>query len=476
MIGRSEEEAADAAAESNTHERRCNPRAICNVTLVVLVSCKLWTYAGIRFLYPMSQFLANDWNLSSTQMSAVLAIGEFVPAGLFSSCGDIIGPRKLAVFSFLSLCLSSFGMLLPPSFSGLLVFRFCYGFGLFLFMVAAQTSATSQVPPMMRDCVTGILEMPYSMSALILVPILSAAYEAGGWRVPFIILATMIALHLPYLIYLAYCKSASAISVNDDAGIGAEATTEIKGSHTQGDEENEDQSAEPPSMTIFEEAQQQELPKQRVGLRAGIRWQTGAFAFNISGLCLCAAINLMATEFGFLLHSFFGLSEGDAGTAALVMGLAEFSGVMLATANLATGSIVMEVAGVLLLVFTMCYSYLGTVSLPISLTGLFFVFMLGEFGTVQRLSRAPLFASVEDASAMLGMHVQFQVVGRTIGAAIAAPLFFRADENLFLGHAVCCFVSSAFAAVMVLFLRLSVVQQKRYGVNHITALAVYTGV
>jgi len=94
--------------------------------------------------------------------------------------------------------------------------------------------------------------------------------------------------------------------------------------------------------------------------------------------------------------------------------------------------------------------------------GLFVVLLLAEFNTVQRLSRAPSFASSEDASAMLGSQIQFQVIGRTIGAVIAAPLFFQPDGNLITGHALCCGVAAIFSVLMFICLRVAVIKRRSH--------------
>jgi len=460
----------DAAAAGGAPGRpRCDPRAVCSVPLVMFVSGKLWTYGGLRFLYPMSEFLAKDWGLSSTQMSAVLAMGEFVPAGLFSSAGDVIGPYRLAVSSFLLTVIASFGMLLPPSFPSLLVFRFMFGFGLFLFMVGAQTAATNEAPPAMRDCVTGTLEITFSLSGLILVPILSVVYQNGGWRAPFGVLAAMITLHLPYLVYMTFFKrKGSVVDVEADENNHQKDEEEPRGiGDIDEPKEGTTKSAGNEPSGVGEDSPSEPLPEekgQREGLRVGLRWNTGALAFNLSGFCLTIAINLLVTELGLLLHSYFGLSEAETGTASLAMSLAEFSGTLVTIIYPSSGFMAMEITGVLMFGAMLLYSYIGTLTLPISLGGLVFVAILGEFGTVQRFSRAPLFASPEDASAMLGMHVQFQVLGRTIGAAIAAQLFFRADDNFMLGHAVCCWVSAACALLMVVFCRIAIVLHRRHDV------------
>ena len=452
---------------SQQRSSSCGLSKICSPTLIIFVSCKLWTYVGIRFLYPLSQFLGDDWHLSSQEMSIVLAAGEFVPAGFFSSAGDVIGPNKLVIISFGSVVISSSLMLLPPNLISLVLIRFLYGFSMFLFMIAAQTAATSSVEDSQKDCITGLLELPFSFSALTLLPLLSLAYEDLGWRAPFAIMAIACVIHYPLLIWVICRQKPNGSQIRNTSEetelVRMDVVDQAQEQHPPKDDMEQDghNGTEIPPRDVSHQRNNTTAGKRK-GFCAGLVWGTGALAYNLSGMFLTTAVNLITTEFGFLLHSFYKLDESDAGTAALVMGFAEFCGVLLATRNFGPDTKAIEIFSGLFLLCVIIFTVVGSLGLVIALLSLFPLFLLGELGTVQRLSRADTFANAVDATAMLGSQVQFQVIGRTIGALVAAPLFFQDEKDLARGHFLSCSVALGAAIATCVFARIAAVIQRQY--------------
>jgi predicted MFS family arabinose efflux permease len=199
-------------------------------------------------------------------------------------------------------------------------------------------------------------------------------------------------------------------------------------------------------------------PPVRIGYRSGLVFSTGALAYNVSGLFLNIAANLVPTEFGFLLSEHFLLTEAEASSASLAIPIGELVGV-LCTALLVLPSDSyrsIHLADTGALVMAVPFAVWGDSSLEAALSLLFFMFVCTEYTTVMRFARAFQFANKGDEVAMLGVNVQFQFVGRAIGASIAGVLYKNAGHGLLNVVTVVCFGMAA--GLMVVAVR----QQKSY--------------
>lgn len=326
-------------------------------------------------------------------MGLVLGMTEFaaIPAGFLGFVGDRIGSKWLTAISYLFLCICSALMLLPPVFGVLLVIRFFFGFFRDLSMLAIQDYCCRFFPKERQDMVTAVLELSYGISALIGVPLLGLAYDAHDWTAPFIIMAVLLFSLLPVVLYVLYKYTGTS----------------------SGEEKPGEQDHAP-----------------RLGYLSGLQYRNGALAFNLSGLFLNIGANLLATEFGILLTDVYKLDEAEAGAASLALALGEVVGVIAAMLPCigALSFRTMRVSGAMAFVLSVPYVIWGVASLEATLGLLFVMFAFVEFCAVQRFSRASQFAGAADAIAMLGVNVQFQYAGRTIGASIAGALFISAGH------------------------------------------------
>ncbi|KAH9253650.1 hypothetical protein BASA81_008268 [Batrachochytrium salamandrivorans] len=353
-------------------------------------------------------------------MGLVLGMTEFaaIPAGFLGFVGDRIGSKWLTAISYLFLCICSALMLLPPVFGVLLVIRFFFGFFRDLSMLAIQDYCCRFFPKERQDMVTAVLELSYGISALIGVPLLGLAYDAYDWTAPFIIMAVLLFSLLPVVLYVLYKYTGTSYS----------------------EEEGK---------------LQEEDNKPRLGYLSGLQYRNGALAFNLSGLFLNIGANLLATEFGIVLAEVYKLDEAKAGAASLALSFGEVVGVLAAMSPCigAFSFRTMRVSGVLAFVLSVPFVIWGVASFEATLGLLFVLFAFVEFCTVQRFSRASQFAGAADAIAMLGVNVQFQYAGRTIGASIAGVMFVNA------GHVAVAVLACLSFLLAVLFTELAVRQK-----------------
>lgn len=156
---------------------------------------KLLLNTGLRMLYPFAPFLQDDWNITSNQMSTVLAIGELggLVAGFFTPLADVtpLGRKDLALVAFVIGLLTMYSLLAPPFIPIVATLRFIYIVALNIYFVVLQSIIIALVPSSKKGRATGMLETSWSLSLLVIIPILSYAYTEVNWRAPFGILGRM---------------------------------------------------------------------------------------------------------------------------------------------------------------------------------------------------------------------------------------------------------------------------------------------
>jgi predicted MFS family arabinose efflux permease len=182
------------AARARRFCAKCPPRFVLFTVLV-----KILMYGSSRLIYPFVVFLAADWGLSTTQMGVVLAAGEWgaVPAGFIASLGDQLGNRKVGLVFFAVFLASSLAMLLPPTLTGLVVTRVCLHLSAVVYVIVNQSTLVASVGQDGAGWITGLTETSWALSILTMIPLLSLAYTAWGWRALFGLPCLVIALLFP---------------------------------------------------------------------------------------------------------------------------------------------------------------------------------------------------------------------------------------------------------------------------------------
>ena len=380
------------AAPAGAQHQRAEPwRHLVPVVLFVVV-CKTVLYGNFRLVYGVSSYLEKDWGLSDTEMGLVLSMGDLTSAvsSFFMACFDRIpSPRALCVALQLACGVSSgYIAVMPatPSLGALLASRGLFGFFLNVLVVTLQTNVLEGISSLtLRDKVTSAIEVPWSTSVIVAVPLMAVAYSRGGWRLPFMVLAGLMVFLAPA--YVVFLSSKRAPQKR-----GADPT-------------------------------------------AGFRWKGGALLFQLSGFCWGMSTNLVFTQFALALRS-FNLDEAEAGSVGLVLGLSEFLGAF-ASGWFSGNEQSLEISSLVFVFALAVYGVLRTVSVELAIVGMFLTLVPTEIGILQRFSRAALFGSKPDASVLLATLMQFMYAGRAVGAVVApaVPLAFGADLFLVAGLA-----------------------------------------
>ena len=337
------------------------------------VASKLFLYGNFRFIYSVASFLQTDWQLTASEMGAVLSAEEFAGAvsNLFMASVDRANPRWLCfALQLVSGLATGLAVVVPgtPSLAVLMLSRAAFGFAFNIAVVFWQTCVLENMASLsLRDRITSVIELPWSTCVIVLVPALSAAYMASGWRVPFAVLSLAIVALAP--LNLALLPRARAPRESKASAV------------------------------------------------AGLRWRSGALAFNLSALSWGLATNFVFAGFSLSLSG-EGLTEAQAGDVGLLFGVAEFVGA-LGAACFSGYAASLEVAALALAGTLLAYGLLRRVSVELAVLGVWLTLLPTEFGVLQRFSRAALFGEPHDASVLLGHVSMFLYVGRAVGAVLA---------------------------------------------------------
>jgi DHA1 family inner membrane transport protein len=265
-----------------------------------------------------------------------------------------------------------------PIYAVLVIALFCAGMGRGIYDPALQAFTGQNVPYAYRGRVIGLIEMSWSASALIGIPLVGLLIERQGWRSPFLVLG-MTCLGLMLLM---------------GALIPAHAGR-----------------------------------KPKVGLAGDMlqRWQQLFHTPRAVGMLLFAfAINMandvLFVVYGVWLEGSFGLTVVALGGTTIVIGVAELGGVgrtvlladRIGLGRAVTGSLALSALAYALFPFFAS-------NLNMALASLFMVFLIFEFNIVSAIS---LFTEIlPDARAtMMSGYKAAAGMGRVVGALIGIPI------------------------------------------------------
>jgi len=289
--------------------------------------------------------LSRGLGVELTAITSLIAANQATALfGLFfGPVADRLGYRLMMLAALAMLALGMFAGGFFPFYGVILVALFLAGIGKTVFDPAVQAYVSERVSFKKRGLAIGLIEYSWSASTLVGIPLIALLIDRFGWRSPFLVLG---GLSLLGMIMLA------VVIPRDDK----------KGTSHQ------------TSMNFW--SAWRGLLKNRASLGAI------GFAFFIS-----AANDNLFVVYGAWLEKSFDLSIIAIGMSTSLIGLAELSGETL-TATFADR---FGLKRTVIAALTLCLISYGILpflgfTLPMALTGLFFIFLTFEFAIVTSMS------------------------------------------------------------------------------------------
>ncbi len=348
------------------------PRRL-SLQLGAAATARLFINTARRFPYPFAPALSRGLGVPLPAITSLIAVNQAtgILGPLLGSLGDRWGYRVMMLVGLAMLTVGMFTGGFVPIYSATLLALFLAGLGKNVFDPALQAYVGAKVPYHQRGRAIGFVELSWSGSSLIGIPLVGLLIDKLEWRSPFFVLGGLGLLSIIALRTLIPANSHHRAAENDIS-----------------------------LRTIW-----QQLRAERAVI--------GALAFTL--LTSMANDNLFVV-YGAWLESAFGLSSLALGAATTVIGIAELSGEGL-TASLAdrlglrraiiTGATLSALSYLLLPLFDQ--------SLSFALIGLFIVFITFEFTLVVSFS---LFTEILPSAraTMMSANLATAGLGRVIGS------------------------------------------------------------
>jgi predicted MFS family arabinose efflux permease len=313
--------------------------------IFIATLCRVILNTSRRFAYPFAPVLSRGLGVELTAITSLIAANQATALfGIFfGPVADRLGYRLMMLAALAMLTLGMFAGGFFPFYGVILVALFLAGTGKTIFDPAVQAYASERVPFKKRGFVIGLIEYSWSASTLVGIPLVALLIDRFGWRSPFFVLG---GLSLVGMVMLA-------VVIPRD---------------------NKKNTSHQASMNLWGIWRQ--LLKKRTALGAM------GFAFFIS-----AANDNLFVVYGAWLEKSFDLSIIAIGMSTGLIGLSELSGETL-TAVFADRFGLKRTA---LTALTLCLISYGILpflglTLPMALTGLFFIFLTFEFTIVTSMS------------------------------------------------------------------------------------------
>jgi predicted MFS family arabinose efflux permease len=331
-----------------------------------------------RFGYTFAPALSRGLGLPLTAITPLLTTSQLTGllSPVFGPLSDRWGHRTMIL---ISMALLTAGMLLGgalPYYAVLLVAFFLGGLAKAIYDPALQAYAGEHVPYARRGRAIALIDLSWSGSTLLGIPLLGLLIEQRGWRAPFLALG---------ISALAGLVALSAVFPRAD--------TPVKRGPVH------------PWRTF------------RDGWRLVRQSRSTLAALGIAVLISAGADNFFVV-YGAWLEQTFGLSTAGVGFATIAIGVAEALGELL-TAGLSDKLGLKRAIGIGLILSCLSYlilPFVGT-STVLALSGLFAIFISFEFVIVTVIS---IFTELlpEARATSLSANIAAMGIGRIIGAVM----------------------------------------------------------
>lgn len=146
-----------------------------------------------RFAYPFAPVLSRGLGVSLSAITSLIAINQVTSllGALIGPLSDQIGYRKMMIAGMVMLGTGMLAAAFFPFYAVVLLALFLAGLGKSLFDPAVQAWASSRVPYNRRALVIGLMEISWSASTLIGIPLVAILIERYGWRSPFLVMGVL---------------------------------------------------------------------------------------------------------------------------------------------------------------------------------------------------------------------------------------------------------------------------------------------
>lgn len=336
---------------------------------------------GRRFPYPFAPALSRGLGVPLTAITSLIAINlaTGILSPLFGPLSDRWGYRTMMLLSLGMLALGMLAGGLLPFYVVIMAALFLAGLSKSIFDPALQAYLGKTIPYERRGLVIGIVELGWSGSSLIGVPLVGLLIERVGWQSPFLLLGGLALL--------------AAVALG---------------------------------MFIPVEGRQPVIAGPALNLP--VLWREVRSNQTVLGVLAFAFLIGLANDnlfvvYGAWLEGTFALSIVALGAASSVIGVAELIGEGL-TAFVADrmGLKRSIIAGLALSALSYLLLPLVGSTLPLALAGLFIVFLSFEFAVVTTISLATEVLPSARATMMSSLMATMSV-GRVIGALSGGPIW-----------------------------------------------------
>ena len=165
--------------------------------LAIVALAFLGTQSSALMLAPLLVGIADEFD-TSVAMAGQVATATFVAwaisvvsVGPFS---DYFGRRPVALIGLTLLAVGAFGSALSPNLATLMVMRVATGFGGGMIPPNGMAAVADVVPVERRAKVIGGLLAVTTASQVIGLPMVAWVADLGGWRAPFVVMGSLLAL------------------------------------------------------------------------------------------------------------------------------------------------------------------------------------------------------------------------------------------------------------------------------------------
>jgi len=438
------------AANSKTWMQVFKDHVPSRLVFVSLIT-RLLLYGNIRVLYPLKNFIAEDWGLTSAEMNNILAAGELssIGAGIVGSLGDVYGNRIIALGSWAMTVIFTCIVLCPPSLELDMIARIISSLFATVFIVVSQSAVVAETDPRQMGFVTGISESGWGFSILALVPILTVIYEHAGWRAMW---STLCALMVPLCFELWFkFPEDDRISKQKICHNKTEIQVIEQGENIAPSRESSECNIviqDSTKVGISNSKMELALMKLKTSSYRAV-FMPGPLMFNLSSMILNIGHNLMFLAFTNWASIYHYVDAESMGVASFGIGAAELAGIMCVVCFSSRLGLLntIYIAGTSFAVAIGMFILAADHSFSAGVAVAAILFLPGESMIVSQIALAEIYVPQHQRTTMLAMNFQFHFLGRAIGAFVAEPIWSKGEvlSSGLLG------VSAAVVAVLLQF-------------------------
>ena len=160
--------------------------------IALILTIRLVIDSSFRMAYPFIPQISEGLKLSITAFSWLLTIrsASGLLSPIFGALADKHGRRKIMILALLAQFFGLIGIAFSSGWGGALP-MFLVGIAVNAFIPAQQAYISDRVPYERRGRALASVDMSFSLSGMVVMPMIGWLINNSGWRVPFIILSVL---------------------------------------------------------------------------------------------------------------------------------------------------------------------------------------------------------------------------------------------------------------------------------------------